>query len=131
MLTKYIPEDKFSPGKRDVEIITLSDMEFDYALATARLALVRKDPSLPLHGGAWPFVIYRQSTNRTTAILDGPAIVLSLSQANQFDTAIATAQSLKVDMTDLFSHLARQCLRLSRDPEMLMYVPAIHPYLAA
>lgn len=45
-LTKYIPEDKFSPGKFDVEIIHLADMERHYSLFVAQLDLVAKDPTL-------------------------------------------------------------------------------------
>ena len=35
---------------------------------------------------------------------------------------MATARSLKVDMTDLFTHLTGQCLRLSRNPDSVMSV---------
>jgi nuclear pore complex protein Nup160 len=49
-------------------------------------------------------------------------IVLRLAQSNRFNMAMATAGSLKVDMTELFTHLTRQCLRLSRNPDAVMYV---------
>jgi len=45
---------------------------------------------------------------------------LRLVQNNRFNLAMATARTLDVDMTDLFSHLTRQCLRLSRDPEAVL-----------
>lgn len=35
---------------------------------------------------------------------------------------MATARSLRVDMTDLFTHLTGQCLRLSRNPDSVMLV---------
>ena len=47
-------------------------------------------------------------------------IVLKLTQANRFDLAIATARTLEVDMTDIFTHLTSQCLRLSRDADAVM-----------
>jgi len=40
-----------------------------------------------------------------------------LVQNNRFNSAMATARTLEVDLTDLFSHLTRQCLRLSRNPD--------------
>ena len=43
-------------------------------------------------------------------------IILKLAQANRLNQAMAYARSLKIDMTDLFTHLTRQCLRLSRYP---------------
>lgn len=48
--------------------------------------------------------------------------MLRLAQSNRFNLAMATASSLKVDMTDLFAHLTTQCLRLSRNPDSVMYV---------
>jgi nuclear pore complex protein Nup160 len=41
---------------------------------------------------------------------------------------MATARTLEVDLTDLFSHLTRQCLRLSRNPDAVLWVIALfHP----
>lgn len=42
---------------------------------------------------------------------------MRLVQSNRFNFAMTTARTLEVDMTDLFSHLTRQCLRLSRNPD--------------
>ena len=42
------------------------------------------------------------------------SVVLKLAQTNQFDEALATARSLGVDMTDVFSELTTQCLQLAR-----------------
>ncbi len=36
---------------------------------------------------------------------------------------MTTARSLDVDMSELFARLTIQCLRLSRDPDSLRYVP--------
>jgi nuclear pore complex protein Nup160 len=45
-LTKHIPEDRFASGKRDLEIVKLSDVIAEYTLLSAQLDLVRKDPEL-------------------------------------------------------------------------------------
>ncbi|KAI0307403.1 nucleoporin Nup120/160-domain-containing protein [Multifurca ochricompacta] len=101
-LTKHIPEDKFSGGKRDLEIVKLSDVIAEYTFLSAQLDLVRKDPELL----------------RTSATIRSPeSVVLRLVQSNRFNLAMATARTLGVDLTDLFSHLTRQCLRLSHSPD--------------
>jgi nuclear pore complex protein Nup160 len=45
-LTRHIPEDKFASGKRDSEIVKLSEVVAEYALLSAQLDLVRRDPEL-------------------------------------------------------------------------------------
>jgi nuclear pore complex protein Nup160 len=45
-LTRHIPEDKFASGKRDSEIVKLSEVVAEYALLNAQLDLVRRDPEL-------------------------------------------------------------------------------------
>jgi len=52
-----------------------------------------------------------------------PAIVMRLAQLNRFNTAMSTARSLDVDMTELFVHLTTQCLKLSRHPNAIPYGP--------
>jgi len=104
-LTRHIPEDRFASGKRDSEIVKLSDIIAEYALLGAQLDLVRRNPEL-LH---------------SSATLRSPeSVVLRLVQNNRFNLALATARTLEVDMTDLFSHLTRQCLLLSRNPEAVL-----------
>ncbi|THH14049.1 hypothetical protein EW146_g6244 [Bondarzewia mesenterica] len=103
--TRHIPEDKISSGKRDCEIVQLSDIVYEYTLSSARLDLVRGDPSLLTTG---------------EALLSPSNVVLRLAQANRFNMALATARTLEVDMTDLFAHLTRQCLRLSRNPDAVI-----------
>ena len=49
------------------------------------------------------------------------AIVMRLAQLNKFNTAMSTARTLDVDMTDLFGHLTTQCLKLSRRPNSIPY----------
>jgi len=45
-LTKHIPEDRFASGKRDLEIVKLTDVIAEHTLLSAQLDLVRKDPEL-------------------------------------------------------------------------------------
>jgi nuclear pore complex protein Nup160 len=45
-LTRHIPEDRFASGKRDSEIVKLSDIIAEYALLSAQVDLVRRDPEL-------------------------------------------------------------------------------------
>ncbi|KAH9853874.1 nucleoporin Nup120/160-domain-containing protein [Lenzites betulinus] len=104
-LSKHIPESKYALGKRDAEMVELKDMQYEYALLAARVELARRDPTLQSAGGL---------------ALAPDSIVLKLAQSNRFDTALATARSLDVDMTDLFGHLAGRCLRLSRRPDAVM-----------
>ncbi|KAH9950096.1 nucleoporin Nup120/160-domain-containing protein [Amylocystis lapponica] len=104
-LSKHIPEGRYALGKRDAEVVELADIQFEYALLSARLELIRKDPTLLSAGESF---------------LTPHSIVLRLAQANRFNTAIATARSLNVDMSELFGYLAGQCLRLSRNPEAVI-----------
>ncbi|OJT13189.1 Nuclear pore complex protein Nup160 [Trametes pubescens] len=104
-LSKHIPESKYAPGKRDAEMVELQDMQYEYALLSARAALARGDPTLLSAG---------------ELALPAPSIVLRLAQSNRFNTAMATARSLAVDMSDLFGHLTNRCLRLSRRPDAVM-----------
>ena len=53
------------------------------------------------------------------------SLVLRLAQAGRFNTAMAAARSLDVDMSDLFSHLTTRCLRLSQNPDAVMYAPPL------
>jgi hypothetical protein len=50
-LSKYIPETSYSSSKDDAEIVGLADMQYEYALLSARLDLARKDKSLINTGG--------------------------------------------------------------------------------
>ncbi|KAI0829349.1 nucleoporin Nup120/160-domain-containing protein [Trametes gibbosa] len=104
-LSKHIPESKYALGKRDAEMVELKDMQYEYVLLAARVELARRDPTLLSAGGL---------------ALAPDSIVLRLAQSNRFDTALATARSLDVDMTDLFGHLTGRCLRLSRHPDAVM-----------
>ncbi|RDB20540.1 hypothetical protein Hypma_012453 [Hypsizygus marmoreus] len=104
-LSRHIPENKFTPGKFDADIIRLSDMQYDYALLSAQVDMVRREPTL---------------LSSPEFLLSPSVIVLRLAQAHRFTLAMSTARSLKVDMTDLFSHLTGQCLRLSRNPDAVI-----------
>ncbi|KAF7980886.1 hypothetical protein HWV62_36059 [Athelia sp. TMB] len=104
-LSKHIPESKFATTCHDMEIIDLADIQYEYALLAARLDLLRKQPTVLSSGDFY---------------LSPESIVLKLAQANRFNTAMATARSLKIDMSDLFAHLTSQCLRISRNPDLVL-----------
>ncbi|KAG0698850.1 nucleoporin Nup120/160-domain-containing protein [Suillus ampliporus] len=104
-LSKNIPDSTFTGDKQDSEIVNLSNIKHDYTLLSARLWLIRRDPTL---------------LSAADVLLPPVSIVLRLGQANQFDMAMATARSLDVDMSELFSTLTSQCLRLSRNPDAVL-----------
>lgn len=59
-LSKNVPESKYTTGTHDLEIIELSDIQYEYALLSARLDLNRKDPSLLPAGGEFLVDIFRE-----------------------------------------------------------------------
>ncbi|KAJ3863652.1 nucleoporin Nup120/160-domain-containing protein [Lentinula novae-zelandiae] len=102
LITRNIPESRYSLGKHENEIIQLTDIQYEYTLLSAQIAVIPALPSL-------------------TEILPLPSsIILKLAQSNRFNMALATARSLDVDMTDLFAHLTVQCLRLSHNPDVVV-----------
>ncbi|KAI0643699.1 nucleoporin Nup120/160-domain-containing protein [Trametes meyenii] len=105
-LSRHIPESKYALDKRDAELVELKDMQYEYALLAARVELARRDPTLLPSG--------------VGLALPPPSIVLRLAQASRFNTAMAAARSLDVDMSDLFGHLTSRCLRLSRNSDSVM-----------
>ncbi|KAG6866010.1 hypothetical protein C0991_009682 [Blastosporella zonata] len=104
-LARHVPENKFTPGRFDTDIISLPDIQYEYALLAAQIDIIRCDPTI---------------LSSPEFMLPPPMIVLRLAQANRFNLAMSTARSLKVDMSDLFNHLTGQCLRLSRNPDAVM-----------
>ncbi|WVQ72883.1 hypothetical protein IAR50_002444 [Cryptococcus sp. DSM 104548] len=97
-MTTYIPEEEFTAGKKPVDIITLEDIQAEYALVLSKLRLSSKTPDLYDHG----IVISPQET------------VGLFVQRGMYDVALSSAASLQVDMTDLFQSLAAKCVELSR-----------------
>ncbi|KAJ7067941.1 nucleoporin Nup120/160-domain-containing protein [Mycena amicta] len=102
-LSKHIPESRFTPGTHDSEVVSLSEMQYEHAMLSAQMDIVKREPALA-----------------SFTDLPPESIVLRLAQAQKFNLAMATASSLEVDMTDLFAHLTTQCVRLSRDPDIVM-----------
>ncbi|KAG6885255.1 hypothetical protein C0993_004112 [Termitomyces sp. T159_Od127] len=45
-LTKYVPEDKFTPGRFDSDIIRLTDIQYDHALLSAQIDIIRREPAI-------------------------------------------------------------------------------------
>ncbi|KAH8105506.1 nucleoporin Nup120/160-domain-containing protein [Cristinia sonorae] len=104
-LSRFIPEEKYSDGKREVEIVELADIKHEYALLSAQVELVHIQPQLLF----------------VNELLSQPlSVVLKLAQLHLFDTALATGQALGVDLTDVFSHLTNQCLRFSQNPDNVL-----------
>ena len=50
-LTRNIPDDKYAEGRHDVEIVDLADIQHDYALLSAQLELLRRDPAMTVMSG--------------------------------------------------------------------------------
>ncbi|KAF8974708.1 nucleoporin Nup120/160-domain-containing protein [Flammula alnicola] len=100
-LSKHIPESKYISSKYDAEIIHLADMEYDCMLLRAQIDSIKREPSI---------------LSSPEYLLPPTVIVMRLAQANQYNQAMSTARSLKVDMIDIFIHLTNQCIRLSRNP---------------
>ena len=51
-LSKHIPESRYTGGTRDVEVVELRDIQYEYALLVAQLELVQNDPRLLASIGA-------------------------------------------------------------------------------
>ncbi|KAJ4472069.1 nucleoporin Nup120/160-domain-containing protein [Lentinula aciculospora] len=101
--TSTVPESRYSHGKYENEIVQLTDIQYEYTLLSAQLD-----------------VMFRESPSSSEFFPPPSSIVLKLAQSNRFNTALATARSLEVDMTDLFAHLTNQCLRLSHSPDVIV-----------
>ncbi len=50
-LSKHIPESKYAIGKRDAEVVELPDIQYEYALLSAQVELVKRSPALLAVGG--------------------------------------------------------------------------------
>jgi hypothetical protein len=69
-LAKHIPQDKYSVGKRDAEVVELADIQYDFALLDAQLELVKRDPTLlGSIGRAWPTASDPTLTDALTRII--------------------------------------------------------------
>ncbi|KAF8165109.1 nucleoporin Nup120/160-domain-containing protein [Crassisporium funariophilum] len=104
-LSKHIPEAKYISSKYDAEIVHLADMEYDCTLLRAQIDSIKREPAL---------------LSSPEYLLPPAVIVMRLAQANNYNQAMATARSLKIDMTDVFIHLTNQCVRLSRNPGSIL-----------
>ncbi|KAF8914143.1 nucleoporin Nup120/160-domain-containing protein [Gymnopilus junonius] len=104
-LSKHVPESKYISSKYDAEIIHLADMEYECTILQAQIDIIKRDPSI---------------LSSQEYLLPPALIVMRLAQVNQYNLAMATAQSLRVDMNDLFTLLTNQCIRLSKNPGSLL-----------
>ncbi|KAL4241382.1 Nucleoporin Nup120/160 [Abortiporus biennis] len=104
-LTRHIPDNKFSSGKRDVELVEITDIRYEYALQAAQIEVAKLDLQWAAAG---------------ELLLTPSSIVMKLAHLNRFNTALTTAKSLNEDMSEVFAHLTNQCLRLSQDSNYLL-----------
>lgn len=74
-LSEHIPENKYTQGMDDAEVIDLADMQYDYALLSARIQLADLDKSLIPDGGAF---------NSQLAALEALQMPCSRFYANSF-----------------------------------------------
>lgn len=51
-LARHIPQEKYSIGKRDTEVVELADIQYEFALLDAQLQLIRRAPTLLGTSGA-------------------------------------------------------------------------------
>ncbi|TIA99298.1 hypothetical protein E3P96_02943 [Wallemia ichthyophaga] len=97
-LTTHIPESEFNNESKTLEIVRIEDIRHDYTLVLARLQLAQEFPELT-------------HANLSMAPED---IVALFTQRGLFSVAIATARTLDVDMTGIFTNLSSRCLQLSK-----------------
>jgi len=51
-LSRHIPEELYAPGKRDMEIVSVNDIHYDYTLLSAQLELTKADPTFIVGPGS-------------------------------------------------------------------------------
>jgi nuclear pore complex protein Nup160 len=109
-----IPEADFDPSAKRVDIVTLQEVQKDYAIALARLQLSSSFPefgqtseSLSLYSddGA--------DGRRADFVLEPDVVVALLVQTSQFDLAFSAALTLDVDMSSLLEQVTEKCAELS------------------
>lgn len=124
-LSKHIPEELYASGRRDMEIVSVNEIRYDYTLLSAQLELTKADPTFIVGPGSLSLPLTTPcKTHAFSGFLSThSAIVMRLAQLNKFNTAMSTARSLDVDMAELFVHLTTQCLKLSRHPNSIPYDP--------
>ncbi|KAL8286711.1 hypothetical protein RQP46_004239 [Phenoliferia psychrophenolica] len=85
---------------RPAEIVELADIRREYKVALSRLELSEGDEYGEL--------------GRTIITVDPSATVKAYSLRGAYESALATAHALDVDMSDLFEKLTESCVALSR-----------------
>ncbi|KAI0079746.1 hypothetical protein K474DRAFT_1658839 [Panus rudis PR-1116 ss-1] len=101
----HIPEEKIAIGAKDTVIICLEEIRHEYVVLSMLLEVAHLDSRL-LSIGDLP---------------QSPALLLSkLVQGRRYDTAMAAARALNVDMNDVFAQLTSQCLKLTRNSGYLI-----------
>ncbi|KAH7103030.1 nucleoporin Nup120/160-domain-containing protein [Auriculariales sp. MPI-PUGE-AT-0066] len=96
-LAHHIPEDKFSPGSKAMELVQLEDLRWEYNLVLARLDIWRIDPAA-------------FGTSLQVSAVD---VVAAYSRKNLFANAFRTGRALDQDLAHVFVRLSQQCVRLT------------------
>ncbi|KAI0030435.1 nucleoporin Nup120/160-domain-containing protein [Vararia minispora EC-137] len=104
-LTKYLPEEHIMGGKRNLEYVNRTDIVKEHTLLAAQLEIIRNEPAL---------------LASADTLLSPSGVVTRLSQGQRFNTALKTARTLALDMTEIFSNLTRECIRLARNPDPII-----------
>jgi len=94
-------------------------------LLSAQIAAIKRNPEILQSNGMQIDTgsIDMNSLVRSEFLLSPAVLVMRAVHANRYSEALSVASSLKVDMTDLFTNLTQQCIRLSRNPQAYVYVP--------
>uniref|UniRef100_A0A3B3XRY5 Nucleoporin 160 n=1 Tax=Poecilia mexicana TaxID=48701 RepID=A0A3B3XRY5_9TELE len=89
------------PGRRQVDILELHDLEKEYFLSRARLTLAQHHPpSAAIAGSA-----------------SAPELVLLLVQTGLFDSALSLSRIFKLDLSPIFDALTFKCIQLQTGGE--------------
>jgi nuclear pore complex protein Nup160 len=126
--SKFIPETKFISAKYDSQIVHLADMQRQHTLLSGQIATVKRNPDILVSAGLWCCslrvgVCTYNPVSTAEFLLPPTVLVLRLTHHSLFSQALTVASSLKVDMTEIFQQLTTQCIRLSKNPQAVMYVP--------
>ncbi|KZW04416.1 hypothetical protein EXIGLDRAFT_743861 [Exidia glandulosa HHB12029] len=96
-MAHHIPEDKFAPTSKPLELVELDDLRWEYTLVVGRLDLWRRDRNIL----------------GTSLQLSAADVVAGYSQENLFDAALTCGRALGQDLTHVFMRLTEQCVRLA------------------
>ncbi|EJD54022.1 hypothetical protein AURDEDRAFT_110670 [Auricularia subglabra TFB-10046 SS5] len=96
-MAHHIPEDKFAPASKALELVELDDLRWEYNLVIGRLDLWRRNKNI-----------------LGTSIQQSAAdVIAGYSEENLFDSALTCGRALGQDLTYVFVRLTQQCVKLA------------------